>query len=318
MVNCHAMDATEFETDDMLKLLTEALRRGPGSPEWHHAVEQLRSSGAKEADDFRLLMTVRERLESGQSYREVRAGPIFTRELFDKIESDDENARGTAASKSRTTLAVTLVCIVLLLGSAAVLLKMMSNVAPRDITLEQLSQRLFVTPVKSWSFVRTIPEGLTSGGDLKLEATDGVRLARTQQTGYASLFATELLNLDDSICIEAQFQYRPGPGGGQVAMTIADVSNPSGAPGLGVSLQDEGFSMQNGPNVEKIQRNLQAGLYTVRIKLDAAAATIEVDGQTIWQGRHAVRSPAGLTIGMAKRGKDNVDSKLVSLRILKP
>jgi len=311
------MEATEFETDDMLKLLTEALRRGPGSPEWHNAVEALRTSGAKEADDFRLLMTVRERLESGQSYREVRAGPIFTRELFDKIETDDSNSGTSAGRKSRTTLIVSFVCIVLLIGSAVVLVKMMSSGAPRDTAIEQLAQRLFITPIKSWTFASAIPEGLTTGGDLKLETADGLRLARTKETGYASLFSSDLLHLEGGVCVEAQFQYRPGSSG-QVAMTIADVNNSSNPPGLGVSLSDEGFSMQNGAAVEQIKRSLQAGLYTVRIKLDPNVATIEVDGQTLWQGRHTVRSPAGLIVGMAKRGKENVDSKLVSLRVLKP
>jgi hypothetical protein len=179
------MQGTEFETDQMLKLLTEALRRGPGSPEWHDAVERLRTSGAKEADDFRLLMTVRERLEAGQSYREVRAGPGFTRELMQRIDEEPDRASG----KQRTILIVSLVCIGLLIGSVAILVTMMSNGQPRDVATDQLSQQLFVTPVKTWNFDGELPADLAVTGDLKLDAKNGLHAARrrTGRTGTSAV-----------------------------------------------------------------------------------------------------------------------------------
>ena len=39
------MSQTNIEADPFLKLLTDALRAGPGSPEWHQAVAQLREGG---------------------------------------------------------------------------------------------------------------------------------------------------------------------------------------------------------------------------------------------------------------------------------
>ena len=65
---------TEIDTNDpFLTLLTDALRAGPGSPEWHQAVSQLKVSG-ENVDEYKLLIEAREALESGRDYRSVRAG----------------------------------------------------------------------------------------------------------------------------------------------------------------------------------------------------------------------------------------------------
>ncbi len=308
------MQQAEFETDEMLQLLTEALRRGPGSPEWHQALEKLRDSGAKEADDYRLLMTVRERLESGQSYREVRAGPQFTRELMQKI---DDEPDANASAKPRTVLIVSLVCIGLLIGSIAVLVKLMSNGQPPLDPPLQLAGQLFVTPVRTWTFDKEIPEGITLGGDLKIEAADGLRLARTNKTGVATIFSQTPIELRQGVCVEAQIQFVPGAGS-QAGIMLSGYANPPAEKSLGITLMDSGFAIVNAAKLEPIKRNLQAGLYTVRVKLDQSHAIIEIDGQIIWQGTHQLSDPAGVTLSLAKLGNDPARSRVTSLRILQP
>src|SRR3954451_13959202 len=86
------MPELDFETDSFLQLLTDALRAGPGSPSWHEALQRLRSGGIEHADEYRLLVTAREHLESGRSYRSIRAGTGFTQRLMSAI--DEESARG--------------------------------------------------------------------------------------------------------------------------------------------------------------------------------------------------------------------------------
>src|SRR5688500_14006835 len=84
----------DFESSQ-LQLLTDALRAGPGTPEWRAAMETVAPVGAGGgggADEYKLLYAARERLASGRQYREVRAGPGFTRRVFDAIE--DEEAEG--------------------------------------------------------------------------------------------------------------------------------------------------------------------------------------------------------------------------------
>ncbi|HWP40803.1 MAG TPA: hypothetical protein VNL70_07745, partial [Tepidisphaeraceae bacterium] len=98
------MAELDFQSDAFLVLLTDALRAGPGSPQWHEAVQQLRQAGAGSADEYRLLVLARQRLESGREYRSVRAGPQFTRRLMAEI--DLEAARLSAAPSTATMIAV--------------------------------------------------------------------------------------------------------------------------------------------------------------------------------------------------------------------
>src|SRR4051812_48367275 len=62
------------ETNPLFPLLTDALRAGPGSPEWHQAVAKLRAEGLADSDEYKLLVTVREHLASGRDYKSIRAG----------------------------------------------------------------------------------------------------------------------------------------------------------------------------------------------------------------------------------------------------
>src|SRR5438094_961308 len=90
------MAQAPVETDPLFQLLTDALRAGPGSPEWHQAVAKVREGGvspSEHADEFRLLVDVREHLESGKDWRTVRAGPGFTRKLFDRLDEEDPGGR---------------------------------------------------------------------------------------------------------------------------------------------------------------------------------------------------------------------------------
>ena len=84
------MTELDFESSQ-LQLLTDALRAGPGTPEWRAALETLDSAGG--GDEYKLLYAARERLASGRRYREVRAGAGFTRKVFESIE---EESTGTA------------------------------------------------------------------------------------------------------------------------------------------------------------------------------------------------------------------------------
>ncbi len=116
-------DSAEFESDQFLKLLTDALQSGPGTPQWHEAVGQLRASGAEQLDEYRMIIQARERLESGQEYRTVRAGPGFTRKVMEAIDTD-----GTGSTKSIPTATIIAVLAgVVILGIVIVLVVLMNR-----------------------------------------------------------------------------------------------------------------------------------------------------------------------------------------------
>src|SRR5258708_39311279 len=72
-------ETVDLQSEQFMTLLTDALRSGPGSPEWHQAVKALRASN-QNVDEYQLLYAARERLEAGEGCRSVRAGPGFTRQ----------------------------------------------------------------------------------------------------------------------------------------------------------------------------------------------------------------------------------------------
>src|SRR5262245_7265284 len=80
------MPELDFESDQFLALLSDALRAGPGSPEWHDAVSRVRERSGEEVDEYQLLIRARQDLESGKEYRFVRAGPGFTSRLMQSID----------------------------------------------------------------------------------------------------------------------------------------------------------------------------------------------------------------------------------------
>ena len=83
----------DFESDQFLELLTDALRAGPGSPAWHQALLRLGSQRGSEAEQYRKLIEARQRLESGREYRSVRAGAGFTARLMQGVnEAADEGS----------------------------------------------------------------------------------------------------------------------------------------------------------------------------------------------------------------------------------
>src|SRR4051794_41132435 len=84
-----SQQSMDLEGEPFMTLLTDALRAGPGSPEWHQAVGVLRASGGSPgADEYQMLVRAREDLESGRDYRSVKAGPGFTRKVLAAIEEE--------------------------------------------------------------------------------------------------------------------------------------------------------------------------------------------------------------------------------------
>src|SRR5262245_23002701 len=109
------MTELDIESDAFLMLLTDALRSGPGSPAWHEALQRLRAGGIRGADEYRLLVTAREHLESGKEYRSVRAGPEFTKRLMSAIEQDASRGEARPPTSALVAVASAAVMLVVLL-----------------------------------------------------------------------------------------------------------------------------------------------------------------------------------------------------------
>ena len=168
--------AAQVESDPFFGLLTDALRAGPGSPQWHQAVQKLRADGAANGDsnDYRLLIEAREHLESGRDYRAVRPGPGFTRRLFSEIE--EQSTRGGLPT-ANVIAALSVVAILTVLALVGYQLYRGSTAARPEAPSTDLSRLYFPTDVAAATFDDAIPPGWRDIGDLPLITDGGLRPA---------------------------------------------------------------------------------------------------------------------------------------------
>src|SRR5690349_10188394 len=114
------MAETAIESDPLFTLLTDALRAGPGSPQWSQAVAKLRERGTT-GDDMATLIEARKNLEAGREYRTVRAGAGFTRKVMAEVDRTSQDSGGGVPTANLVAI-VSAVVIVAVLGMVAYLL----------------------------------------------------------------------------------------------------------------------------------------------------------------------------------------------------
>lgn len=311
------METAAFETDSLMKLLTDALRRGPGSPEWHDAIEYLKRDGIAGADEYRLLLTVRERLESGQHYREVRAGPAFTRELFDKL--GDESAGAGVNRRPMTTVVVALVCLVALVGSVGLFVKFLSGISSVN-TSDPLATQLFVTPLKTWTFNSGVPNDLKRAGAMKLDRWGGLKPAGdVEGADSAVVFSDQPIELTGGgACVEMGIKFQPGSTNYQLLMADSTPLSPTPGKneiavicdGTGIRVVDNGTSSD--------VRALPAGLHTLRLKVSDRRAIVELGAQQIWTGEHSLGKQGFVGVRLTKSAGKPQGVAVQSLRVLVP
>jgi hypothetical protein len=159
-----------LESDPFFTLLTDALRAGPGSPEWHQAVTKLRSEGASGRDEYKLLTEARAHLESGKDFRSVRAGADFTRRLLTRLEDEPAGRAGT-----QTANVIMIVSALAILGVLALMAALLSRGGggqrPREAGAN-LATMYFPDDLAVATFKDAVPAGWDTIGKLPLH-TDG-------------------------------------------------------------------------------------------------------------------------------------------------
>src|SRR4051812_33107952 len=146
------MATLDFESDQFLRLLTEALRAGPASPEWHQAVARLRTEHSAQIDEFKLLVAARQHLESGKEYRSVRAGPEFTRKIMTSLEAEEPAIARRHTQVPKATI-IAIISAALMIGVVALFVWFLipgKNEAP--IAIDALANTYFSEPAMSASF----------------------------------------------------------------------------------------------------------------------------------------------------------------------
>ncbi len=163
------MTMLNFNSDQFLQLLTDALRAGPGSPAWHEALSHLREAGHVDpiADEYKLLLEARQDLESGKGYRQIRAGPEFTRKVLAAVaEQSTESSSGRGLPMPNI---IAWSAGLVILGTAILVAWLLWNGGSvQRQTLAQLQSQTFSRTILSAAFNGDAPDGWRTIGSLKM------------------------------------------------------------------------------------------------------------------------------------------------------
>ena len=338
------MTDLDFESSQ-LQLLTDALRAGPGSPEWRAAMESVAAAGhGTEADQYKTLYAARERLASGRQYREVRAGPGFTRKVFDAIEQEGDGDGATRGAVPAANL-IAAVSALVILGVLAIVVWLI--VPTRDAREQQqgntLAQTYFVDRIVDATFTSGLGEEWTPFGKLPVEAKNGLRPgvvpdappdAAAAPDAYTGGGVSHRRTLDakQPFAVEATIRVpKPAAAAAAVQLFVTDsptfagdramtdrelvwhvrgaqstVATPDGA----VELSDGAAAIRPGQRIN------------VRITTNQSEAAVEMNGRTLWSGPHKLDPGKPRTVGVRFLTQGKVDEKAApvveSLRVLIP
>jgi hypothetical protein len=323
-------EATDLSSEEFMKLLTDALRNGPGSPEWHQAVAVLGKCGS-DADEYRQLVEAREHLESGKGYRQIRAGPVFTRKVMDGIE------RPETGRPRRMTLASIIVGLstVVIVGTIAVVLYL---VWPRPANVEEMVQRLggtqwtegsatskFDGPLdSSWRKVGTL--NVATGAGLKPGPAPSLPGDEYRGGGIVSAAA---LPADEPLAMQADVRVlKPGDEViTQIFVTNGTLFTPEKATSdhelvvqikgsaASVALPDGRIAAQFAKAAEGFRDP-----FAVRIAMNKGVCIVDVAGKRLWAGEHQLGGDAPRYVGVRflRKGKGTSDVVVIeSVQLLK-
>jgi hypothetical protein len=323
----------DIEKDPFLTLLTDALRAGPGTPQWHEAVAKLNTSD-KQVDEYRLLIEARETLESGRDYRSVRAGPGFTRNLLTSLENEKQPVRRTRRISTPTLIA--LICGLVIL---AVIGLLVSQLIPRgpvnpvnpQKAIDDLAGTYFPNDILSVSFADGIPMSWRMIGSLPVQTSDaGLRAASADvpPDGYigGGVAASDPISADQAFSFQVNLHVAAPEKDltPQVFVSNSSDFSPDRATGsqeLVWWLQGREQKVVVNGNVERrAALNPRGQTVTVRIIMNRDLAIVEADGHRLWAGPHHLgSSPRYLGVRFIRTdGQKLGDIAFQSVRVSKP
>jgi len=162
----------DLQIDPFLQLLTDALRAGPGSPEWHEAVQRVSAGETGTDNEYSILVKARENLASGKKYREVRAGVGFTRKVLADI---DKDAAATASKKSPISASlISYAGAGLIVATLAVVISWLVRGGGLPAPTEDLAGMFFGSTLASATFDQPLSDAWRTIGPLSVDPAKGL------------------------------------------------------------------------------------------------------------------------------------------------
>jgi len=318
----------EVENDPFLILLTDALRAGPGSPQWHEAVSKLKENG-ENVDEYRLLVEARQALESGKDYRSIRAGAGFTRKVMEGLEQQPAQHKPRISLASLIALlAGVLVIAIIVIAVVALWPKQQGGQDAKAI--EELATTYFPTQALSADFTSGIPSGWGKIGALPVDAASGLRPSTHTAipSGYigGGVVSDSSFAPDQPLDVETSVRLNQPTANLIAQVFVSDSSDFSSdrAVSFGNELvwQVEGAAQKvvAAGRVEHQSKIAAKGqTHTIRILLRGDLAVVEQDNRRIWAGHSGLGSkPRYVGVRFIRTGEKATDDVSVqSIKVLK-
>lgn len=323
-------ESMDLESDQFLTLLSDALRAGPGSPQWHQAVQLLRAD-QHASDEYALLCAAREHLESGKGYRAVRPGPGFTRKVFDHIETESP---GKAPPVSLANIIAVIAAVVMLAVICIIAWILIPGGGVGHAAVDELvSASYLLNTSTSTTFDGAVPPAWGPIGPLALDSSKGLRplAADVAHDSYqgCGLVAANSISPDQTFALEVNL--RVARATDEVVAQVFVTDNPQFSADRAVSPHELVWLIQNGRTKvvlpdgrvesqgEKI-KDLREPVI-VRILMNRDVAVVETNGTRLWAGPHQLSAsePRYVGVRFLRRGGDKQEHVVVqSIRIQKP
>jgi hypothetical protein len=289
----------DFESDQFLQLLCEALRAGPASPEWHQAVAKLRAEHGGDVDEFKLLVAARQHLESGKEYRSVRAGPEFTRKFMSFLD-EEEPAIARRRTKVPTANLIAVISALLMIAVVVVVVWFMipgKNESP--VAIDALANTYFSEPALVANFDAPLDPQWQTFGALKLDLGNGLSpvpaMGSTEPSG-GGIYWSQPLDAQQPFALEAALRVNQTAENLVAQVFVTDI--PEFTEQRGTGQHELAWSFQNGQatlvlpsgNVAAQSAKIREvpATLTVRIVVDASNTIVEMGGKQIWRGEHGL------------------------------
>jgi hypothetical protein len=319
---------SDFQSDKLLELLTDALRAGPGSPQWHDAVQKISASGGASSDEYKLLIEARQRLESGKGYRSVRAGAGFTRKVMAKIEAE---AVGGKRGFPLVNVIAAISGLLILIGAVWLGFSLFTGVTPQRAEIQELALTHLATPAISLNFEEGLPFNWGIIGSLPVDCEKDLRPAKDTASSPdyvgGGIVSTTELPAGKPFAVEVAM-HLPKPSADmivQVFVTNSLVFSPERA----TSEKELVWMVQNGQTQVVLPGGQVEGhtdLSTtptdiaVMMKLNKQMVLIEANGQRIYAGPNELNPETSRYVGIRflRRGVGTVEPPVVqSVHVLK-
>ena len=337
-----------FESDPLATLLSDALRAGPGSPQWHDAAQRLAGDASAEAREYRQLLEARQRLESGRNYRAVRAGPGFTQRLMTALDRDPAGSMLGRLLPSAGAVAIVSALLVVgaLAGLAYYLVPRSPSVSNNPSTntpgIERLASLYMVDTVSTVTFDSSEqPAGWRPIGSMRLTFARGMKPALAPAGSSAAAPMTQPAAggivwgqpLDSASAFAIETTLRLPRASDELVPEVVvaeqgplDRDSATAARELVWLLRDGTWSLVlPGGDVVEIPAARRRDLgqqVIVRLTFDRSQAILELNGVRAWAGEHklATDKPRFAALRFLKRGPERAAETIAfqSVRLQRP